>query len=600
MKLLRSVSLAALILVLLPLWLSASPAIAFGDPPSSPETPDHPLAGDGLHPPPPSPALTSSAAGSTPNQPSGFLAGHVAVQLVFVESDGGVEPSSEDWTADQIATIRSKVGEALEWWRKQLPNARLRFDLSDRVVGSQYEPIQHRLSDEGRWIGDVLRRLGYSGTSYFDQAYAAAAALRADSADWATTIFIVNSAADADGRFADGLFAYAYIGGPFMVITSDAGPYGTSQLAPVVAHEFGHIFGALDQYAAAGTPCTQRSGYLDVPTTNSQANNCGTHFSSIMLDPLPAFASGAIDDSALGQIGYRDQDHDSIPDPLDTTPALQVTLTQPPAGGRPTLAGQGFDQPWPSPSKPPATLNTITAIEYRIDGGPWIALPPADGAYDSALEEVNAILPLYDGQHTVELRALNSIGAASPSVSQAVTVSGIGAAPAYDVTLPALSNTTAITLGLVAPADAWVQISEDPFFAEASWVAAQPSVGWQLSPTDGSHTIYVRFRDRDGLESPPLARSVLLDREPPTGQAIVHAGDRPQLELQARDGISGVVGVLVGHDDAAGDWQPFQPVLALPPGTTSVWVRFRDAAGNVSDRLPARDGYLTYLPLVVR
>ena len=48
-----------------------------------------------------------------------------------------------------------------------------------------------------------------------------------------TTIFVANSAADANGNFADGMFAYAYIGGPFLVLTSDVGAYGTDQMTPI-------------------------------------------------------------------------------------------------------------------------------------------------------------------------------------------------------------------------------------------------------------------------------------------------------------------------------------------------------------------------------
>jgi len=76
-------------------------------------------------------------------------------------------------------------------------------------------------------------------------------------------------------------------------------------------------------YAAAATPCTQQSGYLAVPTTNSQANNCGSHFICIMLEPIEAYAAGQIDPSALGQVGYHDSDGNGIPDPLDTKPATE-------------------------------------------------------------------------------------------------------------------------------------------------------------------------------------------------------------------------------------------------------------------------------------
>lgn len=550
---------------------------------------------------PPRPASTLSAAGAPAvDQPSAFMAGRVAVQLLFVESDGAAEPSTEDWTSAQIADIQARIGEALEWWRARLPAARLSFDLTARSVGSRYEPIVHTLGDESLWISDTLAQMGYTGASHFDQAYAADDALRRTrGADWATTIFVVNSAADADGSFADGYFAYAYIGGPFLVVTSDVGLYGTQQISPIVAHEFGHIFGALDQYAAAGTPCNQRSGYLAMPTTNSQDNDCGTHFDSIMLNPVPAYQSGMIDASALGQLGYRDADGDGRPDPLDTTPALQFTIRQPPGGGQPGAIGQASDQPYPAPLENPITINTVSLVECQIDGGPWFALPPADGGYDSAAEPISATLPLYDGAHQIALRARNSVGSLSAPASASVTVQGVGAQPSYTAAVPGVSKTTAITVNLGAPIGASAQISEDPLFAGAAWVAASAGARVQLGASDGLHTLYIRFRDSAGHEAQPITRRVLLDREPPLGRGIIRPASPPQLELSAYDSGSGVVAMAIGASrDTPGEWVPFLPSSALPAGSERVWAYLRDAAGNVSSPFLVQGSYLLYLPLI--
>jgi hypothetical protein len=564
---------------------------------------DSPLAGDALRPPPHPPTIASFG-DVTPSlyQPSAFLAGRVAVQAIFVESDGSKEPSTKNWTDAQVADIHSQLADALEWWRAGLPNARLSFDLTSQIVPTGYEPINHGLGTEGLWAGDALRRMGFSGANYFDQAYAADESLRRTrNADWATTIFVVNSTGKPDGRFADGRFAYAYVGGPFLVITSDAGPYGTSKLAPVVAHEFGHIFGALDQYAAAATPCAQQSGYLAVPTTNSQANNCGTRFISIMLEPLEAYPTKQIDASALGQVGYRDSDGDSLPDPLDTAPTLDLKVSQPPNGGRPVVTGTATDQPFTTLADEPATINTLARVEYRIDGGGWIALPPADAAYDDAAEQINSTLPLYDGQHMIELRALNSVGAASPLNSASVTVEGVGPAPAYAASAPAIDNTGTVTLNLTAPISSEVQISEDPFFDSANWEAAAPSMIWRFGPGDGERTLYVRFRDAGGTESPSLARTILLDRAPPTGRATFRADAPPQLYIQASDNASGVAAMQLIADDQAGQWQPYQSSLPLANTTaaaTRLRVRLRDTAGNVS--LPLSVATPTYLPIAGR
>ncbi|RMD78013.1 MAG: hypothetical protein D6823_06325, partial [Chloroflexi bacterium] len=175
----------------------------------------------------PPPATLAFATDEDLRLPSQYLAGRVAVRLVLPESNGLIDPSDEDWTPDQIEQVVSETQAALDWWRDRLPAARLAFDLVVQTVPTNYEPIHHGIAQEGLWIGDVLQKLGYNGGNYIEQAYRAAFDLRDQrSADWATTIFIVNSARD-DGYFADGRFAYAYLNGPLSVITSDGGPYTT-------------------------------------------------------------------------------------------------------------------------------------------------------------------------------------------------------------------------------------------------------------------------------------------------------------------------------------------------------------------------------------
>ncbi len=566
-----------------------------------------PLAGDALQPPP-HPPIIAAAGDVKPSvfQPSAFLAGRVAVQLIFVESNGGVEPSTKNWTNAQVTLASDQIAVALDWWRTHLPNARVEFDITSQIVPSSYEPIEHNLSTEGQWVSDTLKNMGFTAANYFEQAYNSDESLRrARHADWATTIFIVNSTGKANGRFADGHFAYAYVGGPFMVITSDAGPYGANQLTPVVAHELGHIFGALDQYAAAATACTQQSGYLAVPSSNSQANNCGSRFVCIMLEPLAAYPAGEIDASALGQVGYRDSDSDGTPDPIDTKPAIDILINQPSAGSRPVVVAKATDQPFPSPAGQSVTINTIKRIEYRANGGQWLALPPSDAAYDSSTEAANAALALYDGKHSLEFRAINSVGGISPVKNASVSVAGVGPAPAYAASVPALSNTSAITIMLAAPADSMVQISEDPFFANAQWIAAVPVVTWQFDQNDGERTIYIRFRDAAGIASPAFLRTLLLDRTAPTGRATLHETPTPEIEIQAHDVGSGVAAMQMISDGTAGNWQPYTSVLSLTPAITAVsaiQIRLRDTAGNMSQPLSVTSPMAgpVYLPLVIR
>jgi hypothetical protein len=257
-----------------------------------------------------------------------------------------------------------------------------------------------------------------------------------------------------------------------------------------------------------------------------------------------------------------------------------------------------FDRPYPAAT--PVTINTTSRVEYRVDGGDWIALPAGDRTYDSAVETIASTLPLYDGQYDVELRAINSVGAASPLFKQNVVIAGVGAQPAYRAEIPELSNSSTITLTLAAPAGSEVQVSEKPFFDAASWQPATEQTSFSLALTDGQHSVYVRFRDQNGLESPPIIRRILLDRAAPTGRALLRGGASTRLEIQAQDNGSGIKDIQIGDSTATGAWQPFQATLSMPNDSANIQVRLRDAAGNVSAPITAQRVDLIYLPLVIR
>lgn len=559
-----------------------------------------PPIGDALVPPPPPPAL--AADDDAFRGLSQYMAGHVAVQVVLPESNGAIDPSTEDWTPAQVERIGKDIQAALDWWAAMLPHANLRFSVRLDVVPTSYEPIRYGLSEEHLWISDALGRLGFRNGSAFDRVYAAGYKLRDEmGADWATTIFIVNSERHATGYFSDGYFAYAYIGGPFMVVTSDVGAYGAERMAPIVAHELGHIFGALDQYAVARVPCTERSGYLNVPTTNSQYGNCGTTFPSIMLEPISAFADNRIDPSALAQVGYVDSNGDGLIDPLATTPSLDLLDVVGLANSqRPILAGTAREVGYPAPFQTPASIHTLSAIEYRVAGSDWQRIPAADGAYDSRNEPFEIELPLYDGDHTIELRAVNSAGRTSPPLTRRVFVSGVGAAPAYAADAPAFVAAPQVAFSLSAPADTnALQISADPLFTAAEWQPFTPEYVQPLAPVDGAQTFYVRFRDSAGRVSLAFTLPVTLDTTPPTGSAVVDL-NHGRLLLSAVDHGAGVVAVEVQSADTHPIWLPYSSNLELSEVALPVQVRFRDGAGNLSALQEASVGYFVHLPLVTR
>ncbi|MCG8350666.1 MAG: hypothetical protein MI924_23095, partial [Chloroflexales bacterium] len=522
--------------------------------------------------------------------------------LILPESNGQYEPSTEDWTAEQIETITQQARSGLDWWEEHLPLAQLRFHLEVHVVQTGYEPINHQLVEEELWIKDVLGQLGYTDRSYFNRAYSAAYDLRRQrGSDWATTIFVVNSDNDQDGRFVDGYFAYAYIGGPFLVLTSDNSSYGINRLNLVLAHELGHTFGALDQYRSAGTPCDRRSGYLNAPTSNSQVGGCPTNLPSIMLDPTKAFPIGAIDPSAQAQVGYRDSDADGIIDPLDTTPTLVIeSVSTAQAGQRPVIIGHSADNAYSSPTHNDVSLNTIARVEYRIDDGPWQLAVPNDGAFDTTNEQFWFEPPVYDGIYQLEIRAVNSVGNSSSSSSLMVHTSAIGPQPEYRINAPAVSNSQIITLSLDgSPQIQAVQIHTEARCSDAGWQSYSNTLTYNLeADEDGMKTFYVCFRDEQGRLSLAYPQHVLLDTQPPTGEIHLQSGAMPRALLSAVDEGSGVSEVELQVNQGETSWQTYQSEIMLPTEAHAVRVRFRDVAGNVSPVIEASSIRTFFVPIV--
>jgi len=396
--------------------------------------PEHPR--DMFTAPKPAADIAAAATSIRPGyyETSEFMAGSVAVGIVLLESNGSAEASTENWTSDEKQLVLSEIVGALNWWAQREPRANLSFVYDDHATNPlpiTVEPINHTAFDatygEPRWVGEAMRALGYTSSNYFMQVYNYNNALRAAyNTDWAFTIFVVDSAVDTDNKFADGYFAYAYLGGPFMVMTSENNGYGAYNMDAVAAHEMGHIFYALDQYASAYQGCTLTAGYLAIPNQNSQYGTCASNVTSIMRGQIYPYTAKAIDQYAAGQIGWRDSDSDNILDPLDVS--LPITFTgfvQQQAAI--TVTGSASMTPYPSPNGSSFTINQFATVKYRFDGGSWqTATIDSLGTEAASLTFHFTAAGLAAGSHTLEVTAVDSAGNfSSPYATKTFSVAGL-------------------------------------------------------------------------------------------------------------------------------------------------------------------------------
>jgi hypothetical protein len=240
-------------------------------------------------------------------------------------------------------------------------------------------------------------------------------------ADWAFILYVVDSLQDSDGMFANRVVAYtADLFGPYCMLTYDNDGYRFANFDAVLAHEMGHVFGALDEYAppAAGYPSTGNltSGYLGVRNGNAVVGGNGGAQSCIMLGSngtLSAFRDGDLCRWTLGQTGLRDSDADTRPDVADTRPAIATRLESTAASGAVTLRGTAVEQPRKRGRisggvyfRRDLSILVPRDARYRVDGGAWRPLTAVDGAFGEPSEAWTLTTdPLAPGAHQLEIEA---------------------------------------------------------------------------------------------------------------------------------------------------------------------------------------------------
>ena len=386
-------------------------------------------------------------------QTSEFMAGTIVYSVVFVESSGGsgycspADSQTENWSQARRTTVLGEIAAGLNFWtsRADRPSP-LTFVLDDRgTQPTSCEPIGHSTDDEGKWIADVLKAMGRSGatpSNYYSEARAYAASRRtALGTDWGYVIFVVDSLADSDGLFSDGYFAYAYLNGPFMMMTYDNDGWGIGYMNLVTAHESGHIFGALDEYASSGCSTADSFGYLNV--SNASCNNGGiTSDLSIMGDSYEQTSPSVdVSTSARGALGWRNPAQENGQTVVDVVRTATVSLTSyspdPTTDSTPSYSASAGNTPFP-PAGPRridgysygtaslVSISKVAAAEWRLDGGAFTS----DGIFD---EESDAYTftpqsPVANGTHSFGTRLVNNFGHTSSVASDLLTI----AAPELD------------------------------------------------------------------------------------------------------------------------------------------------------------------------
>jgi hypothetical protein len=445
---------------------------------------------------------------------SEYLIGSVAVGVILPESNSTIDMSMEDWTTVEESQVISEIQVALNWWSDQNPEACVSFNLTVNYrVPTSYEPISRPQTDEGLWISEVMTYLGYPGSNYFTQVRDYVNDLRNSvGTNWAFAIFVVDSSNDPDGKFADGQhFAYAYLGGPFLVMTYDNDDWGINNMDRVTAHEIGHIFYATDEYNGK----TEYSGYLNASDVEDSGG---------LMDTSAWFLS----DGTKKQVGWRDSDGDGIQDIVDTFPDTRLVVYPSDLTSNATLTYAGYVTEVPYPNSNPhgtgrdITINYITMVEYSIDSGSWYEASPFDGAYDEAVENFTFTAEASVSEtSTIVVRGINSVGNVEPTnTTHTVTVDATPPVTSLELSQPnyETASTTYVSRNTIFTLIATDDISgvDKTYYRVDSepWKQyAEPFTLENLS--DGTYTIYFYSVDKLGHEEATRSFNLTIDNTEP-------------------------------------------------------------------------------------
>jgi hypothetical protein len=313
-------------------------------------------------------------------EPVTNMSNTVTVAVFFPESNGVIDPDKENWTQNQIDTAMAEIAAAYDWWASKAPtDQKLSFTIyksytpfNSTCVKTSYEPITNPAMDEGRWIQQIMHCLGYGpatldsdSTVYFKDVDSFNTWVKGTThAKQAFSIFVVNDTTVNNHMFTDGYFAYAYLGGPFLVMTYDNDGYGIDNMDAVAAHESGHIFNAYDEYAESNCSCSEAT--LSCQNQNCD-NNCSQNVCCIMRGQVEPYTNNCICDCTKGMIGWScGRCGSQVCNFVVTTPA----------SGQDLIASQAFNITWTTSGQDCAsnvslyfTANggqSVTQIAYMI------------------------------------------------------------------------------------------------------------------------------------------------------------------------------------------------------------------------------------------
>jgi hypothetical protein len=247
-----------------------------------------------------------------------------------------------------------------------------------------------------------------------------------------------------------------------------------------------------------------------------------------------------------------------------------------------------------------AGVDNVAGIgRYRLsnDGTTWSTWIPS-----GATAATTWTVTTGDGTKTVYAQFEDLASNVSLAATDAIDLDTTVASDDYGISIDrgaVFTNSTSVVLSMGAPSGtSEMQLSNDGGFAGAVWEPFATARAWTINSVGSaviSDSVYVKFRDETGAPvAGRVSDDIVLDPNPPTaggGAAPIPDGTRLvqtlRVDTRAVDDRSGVVAMMLSNsaDFAGATWEPYATTRRWPIETraaTKLYLRFRDAAGNVS------------------
>lgn len=185
----------------------------------------------------------------------------------------------------------------------------------------------------------------------------------------------------------------------------------------------------------------------------------------------------------------------------------------------------------------------------------------------------------------------------SPPVAKKIRISHPNAV--YDSLLKATiisDDAKVVDLDIEAEGASYMMISNLSTFYEAKWELYQEEkLDWELGgKNDGERLVYVKFRDKAGNISAPIFDRASVDTQPPVDvQVLIDKGKEFSIDPKAMVDLEvfarGADEMMISNNPnfQGSKWEPYNVhrkwQLEDKDGLRSVYVKFRDKAGNESE-----------------